>query len=249
MSLEQLQVATAYLVRFPEKGRGAEWETFVRGYDLNETEIAQLHHVASDNQVSKYAKKLRRFRFVDAADALPDPEAILGAELFEKLWFVHFEPVAYGVATENLAHDFLQFLCTNAVAKAVITAEAPAHASEFLYFIHAQTSLGHDSNGWRAKKLPEKSLLMHGAVFPMALHYDVPKWIEKDVEDGFRKAKPASKPFYYVLLLKGDESEPSLFKIDKKVYDFLSAQLTDPSTSPPLPEVYDDLVRAGVCRA
>lgn len=248
MSLAQLQAAAAYLVRFPEEGRGADWDAFVKRYDLTETEIAQLHHVAHDNQVTKYGKKLRRFRFVDAADALPDPEAILGEELFKRLWFDHFEPVAYGVATENLAHDFLKFLSTDAATKALIAAEAPAHAAEFLEFIYLQTSLAHDPHEWRASTLPEGSLLTHAAVCPLALHYDVPKWLEKDVDDGYRKAKRAPKPFYYVLLLKGDETEPSLFKIDKSVHAFLKAQLTDPAKSPERPEVYQDLVKAGVCK-
>lgn len=248
MSLSQLQAATAYLVRFPEKGRGKEWDAFVKDFELTETEIAQLHHVAHNDQVTKYGKKLRRFRFVDAADALPDPEAILGEKLFETLWFEHFEPIAFGVATENLAHDFLKFLCTDANAKAIVAKDAPAHAPEFLEFMHVQMSMGHDPDGWRTRALPEGSLLTHGAICPLAMHYDVPKWIEKDVDDGYRKAKRAPKPFYYVLLLKEDDEEPSLFAIDKSVYAFLSAQLKDPATSPERPNVYADLVKAGVCK-
>lgn len=248
MSLAQLQEATAFLVRFPEQGRGEDWAAFVNRYDLTDTEIAQLHHVAHDNQVVKYGRKLRRFRFVDVADALPAPEGILGKELFETLWFQHFEPIASGIPTEDLAHDFLWFLCDNAEASALVAAKGPEHAPEFLRFLALQTSLSHHPEAWRMRPLPSESVLTHGAVCPLALYYDVPKWIQTESDDGYRGARRAPKPFYYVLLLKDDDSEPSLFAIDKSVHDFLQAQLENPTASPARPAVYADLVRAGICR-
>lgn len=248
MSLAQLQAATAFLVRFPEAGRGADWDQFISRYELDPKEAAQLHAIAHNNQVIKYGKKLRRFRFVDAADALPAPESILGAALFEKLWFEHFEPIAAGIATENLTHDFLEFLCKNPVAIDVIAKEGPQHAPEFLNFIYLETSLAHQPDAWRNRPLPGGSVLLHGAICPLALNYDIPKLIQKESKDGYRKARRAPKPFYYVLLLKDGDQEPSLFAIDKSVYQFLKAQLEKPETSPERPAVYADLVSAGLCR-
>ncbi len=248
MSLSQLQAATAFLVRFPERGRGSSWPSFVGQYDLTEREIAQLYHVAHNEQVVKYGKKLRRFRFVDVADALPTPEAILGKELFEKLWFDYFEPVAAGIATEDLAHDFLKFLNQDAMALALIAGEAPVYASEFLHFLYVEMSLGHRSNEWLKKPLPEGSLLNHAAICPLALYYNVPQVIQKESEAAYRKMRRATKPFYYVLLLKAGEDEPSLFAIDKSVYDFLVAQLSSPTSHDARPAVYNDLVAAGICR-
>lgn len=249
MSLAQLQAAAAYLVRFPEKGRGDEWQSFLSQYDMTEAEIAQLHHVAHSEQVAKYGKKLRRFRYVDAADALPTPEVVLGAELFETLWFDHFEAVAAGVPTEDLAHEFLRFLNEDAAARALIAEQAPPYAFEVLQFCYYQTSLEHRRDEWLNRSVPQGSLLTHAAIVPLMLSYDVPKAMKKEGDDPFKKMRRSTKPFYYVLLLRPDREESSLFAIDKSVYDFFNAQLTQPSSATTLPAVYADLVAAGICKA
>lgn len=248
MSLAQLQAATAFLVRFPEKGRGSEWQSFVNQYDLSADEAAQLYHVAHSSQVEKYGKKLRRFRFVDVVEALPTPEAVLGAKLFETLWFEHFEPIAAGIPTEDLAHDFLQFLHEDLRARALIAAEAPPYASDLLQFLYFQTSLEHRREDWLNRSLPSGSLLTHAAICPLALYYDVPKAMKKEDDYAYRKMRRATKPFYYLLLLKPGSDAPSLFAIDKSVYDFFSAQLTHPTMNSTRPAIYADLVAAGICK-
>lgn len=247
MTLAQLQEATAFLVRFPEKGRGLEWDAFVGGYDLTYREAAQLHHVAHNAQVTKYGKKLRKFRYVDVVEALPAPETILGEELFEQLWFDHFEPIAAGIATENLADEFLKFLTVNPEARGIIHRKGPAHAEEFLSFLAAETSFENEPEVWRQRSVPPGSVLTHAALHPMAFHYDVPKLIQKDSDKTLRSPKRAPKPFYYVLVLKDGQERPALFAIDRAVYEFLKAQLEDPSRSPERPAVYADLVKAGLC--
>lgn len=247
MSLAQLQAASAYLVRFPERGRGGDWSAFAHNYELTDEELMNLYHVAHCGQVVKYGKKLRRFRFVDVAEALPAPERILGEQLFEQLWFDYFEPVAADIPAEDLPYEFLRFLNENVTARHLIAKQAPPHAPDFLRFLYNEESLRHRAQEWLARPLPEGSVLAHHAVIPMALNYNVPQEIQEPSDNGYRDAILGTTPYYYVLLLKKSEVEPSLFAIDREVYEFLVAQLTEPRNSPARPALYADFVRVGLC--
>lgn len=248
MSLLQLQTATATLVRFPEQGCEELWENFVSQYQLSTDEQLMLHHIAQNAQVIKYGKKLRYFRFSDTVESLPSMETLLGTQLFEELWFDYFEPNAGGVAAEDLTHDFLSFLYNDSQARALIKKEGSEYAEDFLNFLYHETSLEEHNHSWRTKPLPEGSLLSHGAVCPLQLSCDVPRYLKKMENQKLDLKSIKRKKIFYVLALKKEESWPSLFAIDKDVYQFLCDQLQNPGDEPQLPAVYPNLVEAGICR-
>ncbi len=248
MSLSQLQEATAALVRFPEQGRHDAWEHFVSRFQLTADEQFMLHHIAHNVQVMKYGRKLRYFRFSDTIESLPSIEALLGTQLFEKLWFDHFEPSAGCVATENLTLDFLNFLREDSQTIDLLKDEAPEFATDFVNFLYFETSMEEHGDAWMKKTLPEGSLLNHGAVCPLELNCDVPQLLKDIADNKFDREGLQRKKVYYVLALKEEASLPSLFAIDKNVYQFLFNQLHSPQETSDLPAVYKNLIKAGICR-
>lgn len=247
MSLSQLQTAAARLVRFPEEGRDQAWQSFADQFDLTQKERFMLHHVAHNMQVVKYGRKLRYFRFSDTIESLPNLEIVLGQEFFEKLWYEYFEPRSGNIPTEELTVEFLAFLRNDPHAKAILAEESPDYAEDFIHFLYCESSLEQHGETWRQRKLPTGTLLAHGAVCPMRLEYDVPQMIKKIADDIFDPKDIKRKTVYYVFALKDDALSPSLFSIDKEVYQFFSNQLANPEKSTRLPVVFGDLVKAGIC--
>jgi len=250
MSLSELQKATAALIRFPEQGRQAMFEDFSAEFDLEKSEREQLLCLSKNHQLIRFGKKLRGFRFGDTADELQVLENVLGKDLFEILWFDHFEPQAAHVDTEDLTSSFVQFIANDKASQLKIADSKAEYTRDLVDFLALESSMVHQSEKWTEQSIPENTELKSMNFEIIQLNYDIPQFLETLHSQEFDVTKIRENPPNQIALsyLRHPGDLPEIYKITRDVSSFLSAQKQGVDAAKPQHKYYKELVKVGICK-
>jgi len=264
MSFAQSQLATALLIRLPDKNRDT-LDGFLGGFELTDLERRQIKAVANHREVLKFGDKMRRGRVTYLWDGIPISQRFFNFRELIPLLLEEFDPHYTQVGRLELFSGFRHFFRFNAKVRKFLQQNAPAFIHDLIEFELIQAQLqfeGFLDYG----ELHARSLLSTTRIQLTELDYDLPTYTsqvrdlpEPDPDsivpfepNQFPKIEFEPEESKTNLLFTVDDSSEEgfrMFNIEREVYDFLLDQAgATPSSSPTLPAIYPDLVDLGVCR-